>query len=583
MIRPLFNISILCLFILTSNILIAQKSIVLNTVGNKNIETTQYLKWVNIKKGKLNDSTVIPFVKQRISTELNNLGFLQHKFITEIIDSSKNDKYFITIEIEEGEQTFIKLVDVNTNSKEDSTLILKYFEPLVNVPFSKFNLENQIENALNYYENNGYPFANIKVQSIVFEKVDGRNYANIYLILQKGKLSKIDKIEIKGNNKTNSSVIVNTLRFEKGELYSQQKINNIPNQLNKLRFFNKIEAPNYLVNSKGEGILEISLEEKNTNTFDGIIGYVPASDNNTTGYLTGFVNISLRNLFGTGRSTAIRWQQETSQTQELELKYLEPWILNYPFNLTVEFFQRKQDSTYVKRTYGGTLEFLATENISASLILESESIIPSANKAESITVFNSSSLNSGLQLKLDYRDNILAPTKGLYFISTYKFRSKKINKNQIEGNIDQVFNNYELDFGGYYSLFKNQVIALGLHAKEIIGKDFDISDYFQFGGANTLRGYRENQFLGNRIFWSNVEYRFMLSPQSYIFAFYDLGYFLINENISSNFPRLSDYKSGYGIGLSIETGLGIMKISYAFSEGSSITNGLIHFGLVNEF
>ncbi|MCP5062019.1 MAG: hypothetical protein GY936_06090, partial [Ignavibacteriae bacterium] len=145
--------------------------------------------------------------------------------------------------------------------------------------------------------------------------------------------------------------------------------------LNRLRFFDPVEKPTYYLNSKEEGILKISLKEKSTNNFDGIIGYVPASRTDDKGYFTGIVNISLRNIFGTGRGAGIKWQQENRNTQELQIKYLEPWVLNFPVNFNLHLFQRKQDSSYVKRIYGGNLDYLATENITASLIVESESVI----------------------------------------------------------------------------------------------------------------------------------------------------------------------------------------------------------------
>lgn len=364
----------------------------------------------------------------------------------------------------------------------------------------------------------------------------------------------------------------------------RERIEKIPILLNKLRFFQDIKEPVYYLNSKNEGILKLDLRERNTNSFDGILGYVPSNDKDESGYFTGFVNISLRNLFGTGRGLSFKWQQENSLTQELEINYLEPWIFDQPFNLKFNFFQRRQDSSYVKRVFGGNLEYLATENISASVLIETESIIPSINKSVNL-ILNSTSLNTGLQFKLDYRDDIYSPTRGTYFESTYKYRLKKIkeseNITQIQNNSELDYHIYELDFGIFYSPFFSQVIAFGVHAKELIGSYFDSSDYFQLGGTNSLRGYREKQFLGNRIIWSNLEYRFLLSQLSYVFAFYDTGYFLFDD--TENEVKTSSLKHGYGLGISLDTALGIMKVSYAFSEGSSITNGFIHFGILNDF
>jgi len=552
-------------------------------MGNSKIDDQVFINCI-----QENSTKNITDLKIEISKELTLRGYYNFAIENISIDTSlSKDTVFIGLALTEGTQTFIRNIFVDSLDRPDSIKIHNFFIFLKGELFIETDLEERIENVLEDLENNGYPFASIKVKSIVFGiDEDSNNIADIYLELEKELIRKIDKVEIIGNTKTNERVIVNAARLTKGELYSQKRIEGIPIQLNRLRFFQNVAIPNYLVNSKGEGILQISIVEKNTNSFDGILGFVPASNEKESGYLTGFVNISLRNLFGSGRGASIKWKQENSLTQEMELKYLEPWILNQPFNLNFQFFQRKQDSTYVKRIFGGSLEFLATENISASLIMEAESIIPSINNLNQ-SILNSTSFNSGIQLEFDYRDDVYSPQNGTYFSSRYKYRSKKIKESEelpssISSN-NLEYHNYELDFGIFYSIFQNQVLALGVHAKEIIGDYYDLSDYFQLGGTNSLRGYRENQFIGNRIAWSNLEYRFLLSQSSYLFAFFDSGYYLINENIYNNIKKQSAFKNGYGLGISLDTTIGIMRVSYAIAEGTSITDGLIHFGLLNDF
>jgi outer membrane protein insertion porin family len=479
-------------------------------------------------------------------------------------------------------QTLINKIIIE-NAKSDSLIYEKYFSNLEGKLFSSENLESIIQNLLSDFENGGYPFATVKIQSVVFDSDTTKKSVDIFISIDKGELQKINKVVIEGNTKTNEKVIINELRIENDEIYSQEKIDGIPILLNRLNFFEPVEPTQYFVDNENKGILKINVKEKNTNSFDGIIGYVPAQSDKEKGYFTGFVNIVLRNLFGTGRSASIKWKQESSQTQELNLKYLEPWIFNYPFNITFDFYQRKQDTTYVKRTIGGNLEYLATENISASLLLESEFIIPSLNIGSSVNVQNSTSLNTGLQVKVDYRDDIYSPTKGVFFGSIYKFRQKKITSDENSDGANINYHNYELDLGGYHSFFKKQVLSLEIHAKEIIGDYFDVSDYFQFGGTNSVRGYRENTFLGNRIIWSNLEYRFLLSQRSYLFGFWDSGYYLRTNDLDNSISRLEKYINGYGLGISLETGLGIMKVSYAVPQGSSFFDGFIHFGLVNDF
>jgi outer membrane protein assembly factor BamA len=114
------------------------------------------------------------------------------------------------------------------------------------------------------------------------------------------------------------------------------------------------------------------------------------------------INVSLRNLFGTGRAAAIKWNKYDRKSQELDLKYLEPWFLGYPFNINLNLYQRIQDSTYVQRRLEGALEYLATEDISGSVSISSETVVPTVRVKPVFTVYNSSYITTGLNLKNRY-------------------------------------------------------------------------------------------------------------------------------------------------------------------------------------
>jgi outer membrane protein insertion porin family len=138
-----------------------------------------------------------------------------------------------------------------------------------------------------------------------------------------------------------------------------------------------------------------------------------------------------------------------------------------------------------------------------------------------------------------------------------------------------------IDF--FYEIFRRQVAALKLNGRELRGSFFEISDLFRLGGTNTLRGYREDQFLGSRIFWSNLEYRFLLANRTYTYLFFDTGYYLIKEDPSRKINKQEAFNIGYGLGLNIETSLGVIGVSFALAKGDSFADGKIHFGLLNEF
>lgn len=562
----------------------------IDAVGAKEFSKSDYIEWGKVNSGTLFQPTLIDTIKLNIRKNLNDRGFFASD-IAVSIDSIKQDtSYAINLiyNIRENNPTFIKNLSISGLNNSDSVKIYPLFNFLEGDIYSTIRVEEVISNSLDYLENNGYPFSSIKINSFLIENDSSENesFANLNLSIEKGILGKISKIEIIGNTKTKDYVIIRELRIDSSEVYSQNRINEIPAKLNRLRFFQPIKRPIFYLNNKDEGILQLTIQEKETNNFDGVVGYVPGNDNEK-GYFTGFVNISLRNLFGTGRAAAFRWEQQNRESQELEIKYLEPWLFSYPFNINLGLFQRKQDTTYVQRYFSGQIDYLASKEISAGVIFETQSTIPTDNGTSRFSVFNSTTITTGVNFKLDSRDDFYAPTSGVYFLNIYKYSRKSINGParflSPDTKTEIILQKIEVDFSTFYEIFSRHILALSVHGRELRGDSFEISDLYFLGGTNSLRGYRERQFQGNRLLWSNFEYRYLLTRRSFAFLFFDAGYFLRSEDLAQNIQNISDTKIGYGIGINLETGLGVLGVSFAMAKGDSFSDGKIHFGILNEF
>ena len=586
--RLIKKISIFILIVISSLHSQIIESIDIN--GNNAFSVQEISSWAELSEGMSVYPGIIDSVKNKVKLNLGYHGYLQgHLNVIESISQYDSQKINLDINLDEGDPTYVHEIYFSKKDSAFGNEVEKKFQDLKGQIFNKFEIENDINNVLTLLENEGYPFSKITINSTYFyyDSTDNENYVDLHLSLDKQLISKVDKIEITGNTTTKPYVITRELRLEKGELYSQKMIDEIPSKLNKLRFFESVGTPKFYFNSKHEGVLLINVKEKQTNNFDGIIGYIPPAIQGEKGYITGLVNISLRNLFGTGRAAAIRWQQINRNSQELDLKYLEPWLFGYPFNLNGALFQRKQDSSYVQRTVEGALEFLATQDISAAVTIASESTIPTENMNSVFTVYNSTSFSTGVNLKIDTRDDPYAPTHGLLFINSYSFSRKSIYGplEYIADDLETKINlqRISVSLSTFYELFNRQIVALSLNGRELRGPFFEESDLFRLGGTTTLRGYRENQFLGSRIFWSNLEYRFLLTQRTFAFVFLDTGYYLRNADEKRNILKQEDFKYGYGIGLNLQTGLGVLGVSFALGEGDSFSNGKIHFGLINEF
>jgi outer membrane protein assembly factor BamA len=139
-----------------------------------------------------------------------------------------------------------------------------------------------------------------------------------------------------------------------------------------------------------------------------------------------------------------------------------------------------------------------------------------------------------------------------------------------------------VDLEVYVPTFRWQTILLGLHGRQVKSNEkyISVSDLFRFGGTSSLRGYREEEFWGEKIAWLNLEYRYLLAPRSRVFLFFDGGYFYQKDREQK---VIEDYKFGYGFGFRIETRLGVIGIDYGLGEGRGLTSGLVHVGLTNKF
>jgi len=582
------SIAILSLFFSFS--LVAQQNSLLRFYGNSHFSEKELLGTLS----GINFSLAKPDIKRSVQEKLESLYFNDgyfHFTIDSIVSIVNEDNTALTtaIYLNENSPTVIKNITI---AELDSAKYSSLFEAAADLRgnvFTKQSVEALIENIFNVLDDEGYPFAKVNIVSITFseDSIEKKFEAEIYLKVDKQREGRIERIEIVGNTKTNANVILRELNIQPHEIYSPKKTEDIPARLNRLRFFDPVEEPQFYFSQKDGGVLRIEVKEKETNNFDGVIGYFPGDPKTGGGYFSGLVNVSLRNLFGTGRAAAFRWQKIDRLSQELEVKYLEPWMFDYPFQLGLQLYQKKQDSSFVQRKYGIALDYLGFGDITLSGTLDFENVIPSLNDYGYVAVLKSFSVSTGIVLKYDTRDDPYSPTRGILFTNAFIYTKKKIESSPLQlsssGENKVVHQKYIGDFNIYYELFKRQVAAVGLHGRAVQGSQIEIPDMFYLGGTNSLRGYRENQFLASVVAWTNLEYRFLLTRRTYLFTFFDVGYFSQKENTDLKIAAASTTKTGYGLGLHVETGLGILNVNFAFAKGDSFSEGKIHFGILNEF
>jgi outer membrane protein insertion porin family len=487
--------------------------------------------------------------------------------------------------INEGRRSVVGHVEIRGDTVPGAFDLVRQFTTARGNPLNEQNLEEDIRSLLAHLERQGYPFAECSIAEM--ERHSGAEADSLAIVLElsAGPRLTIDEIRVEGNSETSASVVVRETRLSPGEVYNPRKIDAIRQRLSRLNIFADVSEPELYVRNGAGGLL-IKVREGNTNTFDGVLGYVPGRQSGESGYVTGLVSISMRNLFGTGRKLSFRWQREDRLSQELGVRYLEPWVFGLPVNIGGGFFQRKQDTAYVRRTLDLKSELMLSEELSIGLLFGSESVIPSTDTIVG-RVFRSSVVTFGGEVVYDTRDDLYSPTSGARYRTDYHFGRKRLSNipPPLQASVLQrsSIQRFGLDLEFFLSTFSRQVLAIGLHWREIKGDAIEEGEMHRLGGSRTLRGYRESQFLGSRVAWSNTEYRFLLARRSFLYSFVDTGYFLRPADEPRVIPKTDGFMVGYGIGIQLETGLGNIGVSYALGKGDSFSTGKIHFGLINEF
>ncbi|MCX7829023.1 MAG: BamA/TamA family outer membrane protein, partial [Thermanaerothrix sp.] len=107
--------------------------------------------------------------------------------------------------------------------------------------------------------------------------------------------------------------------------------------------------------------------------------------------------------------------------------------------------------------------------------------------------------------------------------------------------------------------------------------DVPWGEMYVVGGANTLRGYKDNYFRGEEMALVNAELRLPVDDNISLVFFYDAG--KAWKKSDNQGMDLSDLASSKGIGVRIKTPLGNMRLDFAQGDDENRT----HFGFGDLF
>lgn len=516
---------------------------------------------------------------------------LQEKgHLTVSIDSLKEDSLSLTAFLHLGpiyEWLFLKNKNVDEEVLSASGFREKIF---YNKIFSRKEIGSLFEKIVSIYENRGYPFVSVRLDSININK----NKISALLFVDKNQEYLIDSISVRGNAKITPAYLFSYMNLKPGGLYKEQLVRRIDTRLRELPFVT-INKASEVTFTKDKVNINLFLSERKANQFDGVVGFLPDNNNAFKTVITGEAKLKLINSFAHGEQIDLNWRKLNVNTQDLKIRVNYPFLFSSPFGLDLNFTLYKKDTQFVDVVKNIGLQYLLPGgNYLKVFYTNKETNLVSTYGLDQLTSLppyaDVSSNIYGLSFRKEDLDYRLNPRKGYSVETSAAAGSKKITKNdkvpeQLYSSISLQSNQYNLDFTSdfYFPLSQRNVFNTGIKAAFLKSNSIFRNELYRFGGLRTLRGFNEESLYASSFGILKLEYRYLLETNSYLFAFWN-GAWYENKSIEK---YIRDTPYGFGAGMTFETKLGIFGVSYAlgkeFNNPIFFRNGKIHFGIVNNF
>ena len=485
------------------------------------------------------------------------------------------------------------------------------------------DLEQLYKGILAFAENNGYPFATIQLKDFSVQA----NKISATLYLDKGELMKMDKIHLEKIEpdpnipnskdptlKLRKGYLTHYLGIRKGMPYNEKNIQKMQTRLNALNFVQVHKSP-YVVFIDDKVESYFYLKSKQANRFDFLIGIQP-NDNLTNPAtqaqarrvsITGNATIDLRNAFALGERLMFSWQRLQTQTSDLQIHSSFPYIFDLPIGTDFTFKIYRKDTAYVDVIADIGFQYLLLGGNYFKVFWKHHTT--NINTIDTATIRRTQRLPSNLDLKvnavgmeyyyqqLDYRFN---PRKGIEILSNFSAGIKKYKPNIAILSLS----NEDFDFGTLYDSLQNAYqikwqnsiayyLPLGKSATLLSriqsayfwsNTSIFNNELYRIGGSKIQRGFDEEILPASSYATFTLEGRYLFNMNSYFFAFTDLSFV---ERKSALEPRQRTIPYSFGVGLALQTKVGVFGLSYALGtrigENLQFKNAKIHFGYVNNF
>lgn len=433
-------------------------------------------------------------------------------------------------------------------------------------PWSEARVDLGRQNLERRYARHGFHGVDVTAGSARHDGV-----ADVTYRVVEGEQTRVGRILVEGLALTREGVVRREIALRPGQPLNPDALLETRRRLADTGLFDRVDVEPLRPPPQPFADVVVAVQERKPWHFDLGAGYT------TFEGLRGFVEVGHDNLFGTGRSLALRGRVSQRGDRE-DLLYVEPFVLGTRWRGDANLFRehereigydferfglslgiRRDLFTEVIRGLRGYLRYEISRidrfNVDQSL-LEAD-VIPGTETVATLTP----------ELSLDRRDRPFDPSRG-----SYHDLALRVGGLGLGGDAD--FVKTRLESHWFFDWIPSTVVALSARvgvAWGLLGTtSLPVEERFFAGGSTTVRGYRElrlgpvdargNPTGGNASVVLNAEWRFPVWRWLGGTLFVDSG--TVAPEVQDLSPR--DMKSGIGAGLRVSTPVGPLRVDVGY-------------------
>lgn len=334
---------------------------------------------LNIFKASKLVSDLFKEDKKKLIEFYNENGYRDARVLSDsvVLSPDMDNRLDLYINIEEGNKYYFGDVKWIGNTKYPSELLDKVLGIKKGDVFDQTVLDDRLfikEDAVNgVYLDNGYLFFSLTPVEVSVED----DTIDFEMRIYEGEIARINKVVIKGNNRTSEHVVRRELRTLPGDKFSKTELIRTVRELANLGHFDPEQIePNPIPNqADGSVDIEYNLVERATDQLEVSGGYGAGMLVGTVGIR--FSNFATRRLFdrqawrpvpsGDGQTFSVRAQTNGKVYQSYNFSFVEPWFGGRkPNSFSVSGYYSKMNRNPYALLWGGSKDDIKDEYYSVT-------------------------------------------------------------------------------------------------------------------------------------------------------------------------------------------------------------------------